>query len=195
MRGLANKRIVIAGGANGIGLATAQRLVEEGAIAAIADIDAKALHAAVALLNDIREGAAEGFVFDLAEATSIEEMIGFFAAKAGGIHGLVNVAVGCSQFPRRSSADDTCNGPGDLGAGLPCQHDRLRAHDQSLTPSPHEKSWSDREREFDRGPWSGTVRTGLLRFEGGRPRPCATCGAQLLRSRRSGATASRLAGR
>lgn len=39
MRGLRDKRIVVAGGATGIGAATAERLAEEGARVLVGDVD------------------------------------------------------------------------------------------------------------------------------------------------------------
>jgi NAD(P)-dependent dehydrogenase (short-subunit alcohol dehydrogenase family) len=43
MRGLADKRVVITGGARGIGMSTAARFVEEGSRVAVLDLDAEAL--------------------------------------------------------------------------------------------------------------------------------------------------------
>ena len=65
MRGMTGKRIIIVGGANGIGAATAERLVEESAIALIGDIDTAALDVTVSRLRE--KGDAHGFVFDVAD--------------------------------------------------------------------------------------------------------------------------------
>jgi NAD(P)-dependent dehydrogenase (short-subunit alcohol dehydrogenase family) len=45
MRGLTNKRVLITGGASGIGAATAARFLEEGSVVCVLDRDAQALHA------------------------------------------------------------------------------------------------------------------------------------------------------
>jgi meso-butanediol dehydrogenase/(S,S)-butanediol dehydrogenase/diacetyl reductase len=63
---LAGKRIVITGGASGIGLATALRFVEEGSRVAVLDIDRKALDAAVRKHRGI-EGAIQADVSDSAQ--------------------------------------------------------------------------------------------------------------------------------
>ena len=91
MRGLTGKRIIIVGGANGIGAATAGRLVEENAIALIGEIDTAALDVTVARLRE--KGDAHGFVFDVADPASVDRMISSFAGQLGGIDGLANVAV------------------------------------------------------------------------------------------------------
>src|SRR5436309_4455019 len=44
MRGLIKKRVLITGGASGIGAATAARFLEEGSIVCVLDRDSKALH-------------------------------------------------------------------------------------------------------------------------------------------------------
>lgn len=96
------------GGANGIGAATAERLIEEGAIALIADIDAKGMQATVARLNAIRADSAFGRVCDLADAASIEAMIAGFAEQFDGLDGLANIAadIPASQIEKRETILD-----------------------------------------------------------------------------------------
>ena len=82
---LAGKRIVITGGASGIGLATAQRFVDEGSRVVVLDIDRKALDA-VSRENRGIEGAIQADVSDPAQvARAFRETDGLF----GGIDVLI----------------------------------------------------------------------------------------------------------
>jgi NAD(P)-dependent dehydrogenase (short-subunit alcohol dehydrogenase family) len=82
---LAGKRIVITGGASGIGLATARRFVGEGSRVAVLDIDRKALDVAVRK-NCRIEGAFQADVSDPAQvARAFRETDGLF----GGIDVLI----------------------------------------------------------------------------------------------------------
>jgi meso-butanediol dehydrogenase/(S,S)-butanediol dehydrogenase/diacetyl reductase len=82
---LAGKRIVITGGASGIGLATAVRFVGEGSRVAVLDIDRKALDAAL-LENRGIEGAIQADVSDPTQvARAFRETDGLF----GGIDVLI----------------------------------------------------------------------------------------------------------
>ena len=103
MRGLTGKRIIIVGGANGIGAATAGRLVEEGAVALIGEIDTAALDVTVSRLRE--KGDAHGFVFDVADPASVDRMISSFAGQLGGIDGLANVAVDVVSSHREVTQD------------------------------------------------------------------------------------------
>jgi NAD(P)-dependent dehydrogenase (short-subunit alcohol dehydrogenase family) len=85
---LAGKRIVITGGASGIGLATALRFVEEGSRVTVLDIDRKALDA-VARENRGIEGAIQADVSDPTQvARAFHETDGLF----GGIDVLIAYA-------------------------------------------------------------------------------------------------------
>jgi len=103
MRGLTGKRIIIVGGANGIGAATAGRLVEEGAVALIGEIDTAALDVTVSRLRE--KGDAHGFVFDVADPASVDRMISSFAGQLGGIDDLANVAVDVVSSHREVTQD------------------------------------------------------------------------------------------
>jgi len=82
---LARRRIVVTGGASGIGLATAQRFVDEGSRVVILDIDRKALDA-VARENWGIERAIQADVSDPAQvARAFQEIDGLF----GGIDVLI----------------------------------------------------------------------------------------------------------
>ncbi|MGX9885507.1 SDR family NAD(P)-dependent oxidoreductase [Streptomyces sp. NPDC002276] len=95
MRGIRGKRIVIAGGATGIGAATAERLAEEGASVVVGDID---LTAAEATTKGITEagGTAIAIEFDLGDETSIQALAYRAAVEFGGIDGLLNVGADLS---------------------------------------------------------------------------------------------------
>ncbi|MFD3606203.1 SDR family NAD(P)-dependent oxidoreductase, partial [Streptomyces sp. NPDC058656] len=95
MRGLKGKRIVIAGGATGIGAATAERLAEEGASVAVGDIN---LAGAEATVKGITEagGTAVAIGFDLGDETSIQELVYRAATDFGGVDGLFNVGADLS---------------------------------------------------------------------------------------------------
>ncbi len=92
MKGLKDKIAVVAGGASGIGAATALRLAEEGAVIAIGDIDgagAKAIAARIVA----KGGRAAGFAFDICDDESVKSFIDGAVAAFGGIDFLhVNAA-------------------------------------------------------------------------------------------------------
>lgn len=90
MRGLNGKRILIAGGATGIGAATAERLGGEGAHVAVADISFERAELTAAGITD-RGGRATAYEFDLADTASVEAMVSAAAKELGGIDGLFNV--------------------------------------------------------------------------------------------------------
>ena len=92
MRGLDGKRIIVVGGANGIGAATAERLCAEGARVFIADIDAVRGPETAERLRDAG-GEAASAVFDLGDPASIVAMVEACVAAFGGIDGLANIAV------------------------------------------------------------------------------------------------------
>lgn len=90
MNGLVDKRIAIAGGATGIGAATAHRLAEEGAAVAIGDIN---LDRASQTADEIitKGGRATAIQFDLSDDASVEAFIKESADFLGGVDGLFNV--------------------------------------------------------------------------------------------------------
>ena len=100
MRGLKNKRILITGGARGIGAATATRFLEEGARVAVLDSDEDSLHSVMSQMPSL-SGTIHADVSDAqAVAEAFEKLDGLFQ----GLDVLINNA-GISQ--RKSFLDIT----------------------------------------------------------------------------------------
>ncbi|MCP5364468.1 MAG: SDR family oxidoreductase [Hyphomicrobiales bacterium] len=87
MNGLADKIIVIAGAATGIGLATARRLAAEGAKVAIGDINAVGAQEAAQQICDAG-GEAIAIQYDQACEISTEKLIGQAIAHYGRLDGM-----------------------------------------------------------------------------------------------------------
>lgn len=96
MRGLKDKTFVIAGGATGIGAATAKRLASEGASVAIGDIN---VDGATTTAEQITQsgGRAIAVEFDLADMRSVQNLVDRTINEFGGIHGLHNVGADLSD--------------------------------------------------------------------------------------------------
>lgn len=88
MRGLANKRVIVTGGGSGIGRATVQRLVEEGCLVGIFDIDEAGAQATAAACGD----KARAFATDIADRAAVERSAAAFEAAFGPPELLANVA-------------------------------------------------------------------------------------------------------
>lgn len=95
MRGLAGKRILVAGGASGIGAATAMRLGEEGARLYLGDLNEPG---ARDVAGKIREagGDAAAARFDLGDAESVAGLVDGAVRHLGGLDGVANVAADLS---------------------------------------------------------------------------------------------------
>ncbi len=85
---LADRRILVTGAANGIGLACATRFIAEGARVLLADIDGEAGAAAAASLGE----AADFIACDVSDRGAIAAAIDHVVARWGGIDVLVNNA-------------------------------------------------------------------------------------------------------
>ncbi len=90
MKSLENKRIIVAGGATGIGSATAERLAAEGARIVVGDLN---LDGATQTARRITEagGTAIATRFDLTSEDSILAMHELAMTRLGGVDGLYNV--------------------------------------------------------------------------------------------------------
>jgi len=82
---------VITGGASGIGLSTAERLLERGMKLVLADIDEPALRAATARLSEAG-GEVEGAVCDTASGSAVAELAETTLRRFGGAHVVFNNA-------------------------------------------------------------------------------------------------------
>ena len=96
MRGVRDKTFLVAGGATGIGAATAERLAAEGASVAIGDINIAGATAAAERIA-ASGGRAIAVEFDLADEGSVRKLVDATIAEFGAIHGLHNVGADLSE--------------------------------------------------------------------------------------------------
>jgi NAD(P)-dependent dehydrogenase (short-subunit alcohol dehydrogenase family) len=90
---LAGRRILVTGGASGIGFAVCELFKAEGAALAVLDADRKRLDEAAGILG----GAASVFPCDVADEAQVDEAVARGASAMGGLDGVVNCA-GVSQL-------------------------------------------------------------------------------------------------
>ncbi|MGX1163651.1 NAD(P)-dependent dehydrogenase (short-subunit alcohol dehydrogenase family) [Arthrobacter sp. SLBN-100] len=95
MHGLQDKVIVVAGGANGLGAATAERLGKEGARVLVGDLDGDGAARTTKSIIDAG-GIAEAFAFDIADEESCRDLMTAATDRWDRIDGLYNVAADLS---------------------------------------------------------------------------------------------------
>lgn len=91
MRGLKDRRVIITGGASGIGRATTLRLAEEGCVVGVFDLNGKAAQQ-VADEAKSAGGKVLAFTVDITDREAIERAVDAFEADAGPVELLANVA-------------------------------------------------------------------------------------------------------
>lgn len=90
-RGLSGRRVLLTGGASGIGRAAALRLGEEGCHVGVLDLDGDGASATAETLA-AAGGRASALPTDITDAAAVGEAVARFEAEAGPIDGLVNNA-------------------------------------------------------------------------------------------------------
>jgi NAD(P)-dependent dehydrogenase (short-subunit alcohol dehydrogenase family) len=86
MARLTGRKILITGGASGIGRATATRCAQEGAMVSVLDRSADAAEAVAAAIG------GKAFAADVADPASVSSAVELAAAAMGGLNGVVNAA-------------------------------------------------------------------------------------------------------
>jgi 3-oxoacyl-[acyl-carrier protein] reductase len=91
---LHQKIAIITGAANGIGFATAEKFINEGAIAIVCDINADQVNQAVAKLQEktATTNQVEGYVMNVTDRVGIDAVVESVMAKHGRIDVLINNA-------------------------------------------------------------------------------------------------------
>ncbi len=98
MSRLQNKVCIVTGGAQGIGLATARKFAEEGAMVVLSDLRQSAVDEAVATCANL-PGRVQGAVMDVTDRDSIDRVVKSIMAEHGRVDVLVNNA-GITQDAR-----------------------------------------------------------------------------------------------
>src|SRR5579864_5054900 len=93
---LAGRVAIVTGGASGLGRATVELFVEEGAQVVIADLDAER---GEQLASDLGKPAAFKLT-NVAEADQVQDLVDFAVGRFGGLHVMVNNAGVSSSMSR-----------------------------------------------------------------------------------------------
>lgn len=91
MRGLSGRRIILTGGASGIGRATTLRLADEGAVVGILDLNGAGA-AETARLAEGKPGRVAAYAADISDEDAVTKAVDAFEAAHGPVEGLANVA-------------------------------------------------------------------------------------------------------
>ncbi|MBM4016072.1 MAG: bifunctional rhamnulose-1-phosphate aldolase/short-chain dehydrogenase [Planctomycetes bacterium] len=103
-RPLSRRIALITGGAGGIGKASARRLLQEGAVALLADVDAAALDAAVAeLAKEFGRDAVRAVVADVRDEASVNAAVERVLVEYGGL----DLAVLCAGLASAAPVEET----------------------------------------------------------------------------------------
>lgn len=105
LQGLADKVVVVAGGATGIGATTAARLAAEGCRVVVGDIAAEAAHETVRKIVE-GGGTAQAVTFDLANPASVADLVAEAVNTYRGLDALFNVGADMSSLQADSDVVD-----------------------------------------------------------------------------------------
>lgn len=105
--------VVITGGASGIGLAVAERLVTEGREIVIADLDGSAAEAAANRLG--RQASAHAV--DVTDSSAVDAVMLAAGGGSGSLAGLVNCAGAAQPTPSKALPDESWNRLVDIHLG------------------------------------------------------------------------------
>jgi NAD(P)-dependent dehydrogenase (short-subunit alcohol dehydrogenase family) len=90
---------VVTGGAQGIGAATARRLMSEGASVVLADLDGERASATAAALREETGGAADAVACDVVDQAAVDAAMAHSVERFGRLDVLVNNAYACHVDP------------------------------------------------------------------------------------------------
>lgn len=105
LHGLADRVVVVVGGATGLGAATAARLAAEGSRVVLGDIDFDAARHTVARIEEAG-GTASAVRFDLSDPASVAALVESAAATYGGLDAMFNVGADMSTIRRDTDIVD-----------------------------------------------------------------------------------------
>ena len=124
MKGLADKVIIVAGGATGIGAATAARLAEEGAKVVVGDLNGERAEQTAAELRGAG-GEAVAEAFDISDEEAVNGLVARTVERYGGLNG---VHVNAADLSPATVRGDTNALDIDLAVWDRTLHVNLRGH-------------------------------------------------------------------